>query len=488
MSYLLDEIKASAVEVVADIVHDVYAGGPGSGRRPGFGWKVHPAYKKGIAEGHLVKSKRLLSSLKPRENLAKKDMDFVRKLAEELRSGKAKNLDMFLVEKNGDILDGHHRMMALKRAFPGITTDKIPVLVQVSKNVDYSEDRGEYEEQRGGGKNKGGKQSGNIDPAEAYKELLRKFPHLKDLEAGGPGQKHAPGFDPKFLEDLESAAATYPKDHKAGMRVPKGGSSCASCEYLADNKTDCTSTYFQKWNGSPVIPGPIDEYCSDWYEQTKKVEASTETSQKGRFAGTLWNGIRLIGFTGPEEENLKAMLSRIPPELFFNVKRIRSAKELNVKHGRFIPETKTVQYNPKNFTFRQRFGKGDGWIWHSELTAVHEIGHSVYDAMTPEKKSKWQACSDWVEGWKEGNAPVYVEVRPGWPQETSKWTHKAGIKFPRHYSEKNPNEDFSDCFAFYIMNKGHQMEPEKKFFLDNLIKDNVKHYPSASIQSPMKSV
>jgi len=73
----------------------------------------------------------------------------------------------------------------------------------------------------------------------------------------------------KLLKELKAAEdkkPTYPEDHIAGMRVPKGGSSCASCEYLADNKTDCTSTYFQKWNGGPQIPGKIDEYCSDWYE------------------------------------------------------------------------------------------------------------------------------------------------------------------------------------------------------------------------------
>ncbi len=352
---------------------------------------------------------------------------------------------------------------------------------------------------------------------------------------------------------------TYPKDHVAGMRVPKGGSSCASCKFLADNKTDCTSTYFQKWNGGPEIPGKIDEYCSDWYVSSKDLEAggpgsgrhpeqptpntkeatewhnealnkareklgpnaslsevlqeaariqqkgkievwirkaviskdkdidsASENSQRGQFDGSLWNGIRLFGFTGPEEENLKAMLSRIPPELFFNVKEIKSAKELDIKHGRYIPETKTVQYNPRNFSFRQRFGKGEAWIWHAELTAVHEIGHSIYEAFTPEQKDEWEKCSGWVKGWKEGNSPAYVEVRPGWPHETSQWTHKAGVKFTRHYAEKNPNEQFSDCFAFYMMNKGHQMEKTCRKFLDKFIKANVKKYPQASVRSPEK--
>lgn len=59
----------------------------------------------------------------------------------------------------------------------------------------------------------------------------------------------------------------YPKDHKPGMRVPRGGSMCANCEYL-DRKTmkDCTNEYFIRWNGSNIIPGRVDEYCSDFYE------------------------------------------------------------------------------------------------------------------------------------------------------------------------------------------------------------------------------
>jgi hypothetical protein len=63
----------------------------------------------------------------------------------------------------------------------------------------------------------------------------------------------------------------YPVDHKPGMRVPKGGSSCKSCEYLKDaEKGLCRNIYFIKWNGSEIIPGKIDEYCSDWYAPQEK--------------------------------------------------------------------------------------------------------------------------------------------------------------------------------------------------------------------------
>lgn len=59
--------------------------------------------------------------------------------------------------------------------------------------------------------------------------------------------------------------AEYPLDHKPGMKVPKGGSMCANCEYF-DGKESCKNEYFIKWNGTGKLPAPADQYCSDWWE------------------------------------------------------------------------------------------------------------------------------------------------------------------------------------------------------------------------------
>ncbi len=58
-----------------------------------------------------------------------------------------------------------------------------------------------------------------------------------------------------------------PEEHKAGLRVPKGGSSCASCEYLGKDKKTCTNKFWIAWHdNNPKLPLPADEYCSDWWE------------------------------------------------------------------------------------------------------------------------------------------------------------------------------------------------------------------------------
>jgi hypothetical protein len=59
----------------------------------------------------------------------------------------------------------------------------------------------------------------------------------------------------------------YPANHQVGIRVPKGGSDCAKCEYLdQDTMKDCEQEQFIAWNGSSAIPGKIDEYCCDFFE------------------------------------------------------------------------------------------------------------------------------------------------------------------------------------------------------------------------------
>jgi hypothetical protein len=57
-----------------------------------------------------------------------------------------------------------------------------------------------------------------------------------------------------------------PKGHKAGLRVPKGGSCCANCKYWDADAEVCNSDYYVKWAGTNTIPYPANEYCTNWWE------------------------------------------------------------------------------------------------------------------------------------------------------------------------------------------------------------------------------
>lgn len=60
----------------------------------------------------------------------------------------------------------------------------------------------------------------------------------------------------------------YPANHLVGMRVPKGGSSCAKCEYV--DGQSCMQREFVKWNGVSTITFPVNEFCCDFFEASKE--------------------------------------------------------------------------------------------------------------------------------------------------------------------------------------------------------------------------
>jgi hypothetical protein len=57
-----------------------------------------------------------------------------------------------------------------------------------------------------------------------------------------------------------------PDSHRAGLKVPKGGSCCANCKWWNKEEQVCTSTYYAKWADTNTIPYPADEYCTNWWE------------------------------------------------------------------------------------------------------------------------------------------------------------------------------------------------------------------------------
>ena len=60
-----------------------------------------------------------------------------------------------------------------------------------------------------------------------------------------------------------------PADHEAGIKVPKGGSCCANCEYWLEKEQICNNKYYIKWAGTNKIPYAADEYCTNWWHPKK---------------------------------------------------------------------------------------------------------------------------------------------------------------------------------------------------------------------------
>lgn len=78
----------------------------------------------------------------------------------------------------------------------------------------------------------------------------------------------------KAMGGKVKAEKALPANHQLGMRVPKGGSMCANCKFLA-SPTTCGNKGWVEWHGSEKLPHPADEYCCDNYG-IKEVEAKAE--------------------------------------------------------------------------------------------------------------------------------------------------------------------------------------------------------------------
>jgi hypothetical protein len=121
---------------------------------------------------------------------------------------------------------------------------------------------------------------GYQDPSESNPTPIQNSPTLQPRGAARI-RLHAP------LRGGVNPTAKYPPDHQPGMRVPQGGSMCANCKYLGDDGASCTEENFVRWNGSPALPAPADEYCSDWYMPKENVSMPPrQLARPGMTGGT----------------------------------------------------------------------------------------------------------------------------------------------------------------------------------------------------------
>lgn len=75
-----------------------------------------------------------------------------------------------------------------------------------------------------------------------------------------------------LLEEYGGGEYSLPDNHKAGMRVPNGGSCCSNCKWWVSEdsgKYKCINEYYNKWSGGSSIPYNPNEYCTDWWEPKK---------------------------------------------------------------------------------------------------------------------------------------------------------------------------------------------------------------------------
>lgn len=107
--------------------------------------------------------------------------------------------------------------------------------------------------------------------------------HVAHVKPSSKSEKKSDSQEGKKKEDTKEGTEesqekgklpVYPEDHQVGMIVPRGGSDCDKCKYLAGPRK-CGEQSFVQWNGSDRIPAATDEYCCDFFESK-----GTDSEQK----------------------------------------------------------------------------------------------------------------------------------------------------------------------------------------------------------------
>lgn len=187
---------------------------------------------------------------------------------------------------------------------------------------------------------------------------------------------------------------------------------------------------------------------------------------------------KIVGFKPQDEEQIRAVLKKIPSFLLTNFNAIIADPQLGAKHGRYDEDDHEIHLNPHDFESKLKFGRGaEKKLPHVDLTLAHEIGHSVFYEFSPAEKEEWKKLSGWKIGSGTDQEKPYSEKRPGWPQGTSVETHRKGVQFTRHYAERNWHEDFADAFGFYVMGQRQRVPIAKRQFIARMLGELQKEKP-----------
>ena len=273
--------------------------------------------------------------------------------------------------------------------------------------------------------------------------------------------------DDPTIDEKDPTINAYTGTRKSGYSEGKYGPfRCDNCLHYEADKKACDNTHVLKDREIRSIDDDhkkVDPAGCCWYFRNKN--SKIPESAKIEAAAELPD---IQGFTGKITREITKYLFQLPRRLLHYTKLVKAAPELNAVHGRYDKSTETVFINPKNFENQLKFGTKNTADIDQHVLA-HEFGHGLYENLSSEQRSDWEKISGWKKGIGKGQAPPYVELRPGWPRKISEWTHAKDAKFARRYQQKSPGEDFADNVAYIATGNASDVPEEKRNFIQSCL-------------------
>ena len=183
-------------------------------------------------------------------------------------------------------------------------------------------------------------------------------------------------------------------------------------------------------------------------------------------------GMRVDGNDPTLISALSLAMNRLPAALasacgikLLGFEDLGESKEYYPNHGYYVGNKLIL--NTQLLTDDQVFLDKNGRALNRfEHTLFHEMGHG-WDAAngTPSLKGAWTTLS----GWSKESVPGLLRItirEEGAPDMEGDWYFDSQAGFPRFYAKRNPEEDFADCFAFYVGGLGGFLPANKTHYLD----------------------
>jgi len=145
---------------------------------------------------------------------------------------------------------------------------------------------------------------------------------------------------------------------------------------------------------------------------------------------------------------MNEVLNKIPASYYQEPMKIELVDLGKYRLGRWEDESKTMKLNQQVFN-QELILSPETKVNLGIKVLAHELGHKFDNQYGYSKNEKWRVLSGWTKEKGKDKIRGQYFFNGIWKQ--SKWHYDQIATFISDYAPRNPKEDFSESFAYYLL-------------------------------------